>query len=605
VKALAAVTQESVGKSQMARAALRTLHPPEPTAASMQRVMSNQATQHLLRTGSIQTKLTVNTPGDEFEREADQVADQVMRMSMGSMSESPPSIQRMCTSCSNEIDERPIQRMCKECDDELQRKEASNPSVKISTGPGSPGAQRLCDDCEEEMQRQESDHSEPELTNAVESQILTLQSGGEPLPAQARSFFEPRFGRDFSDVRVHVDASAAVTAQSVNALAYTRGNHIVFGAGHYQPNTSTGRRLLAHELTHVVQQRQGGSATVQRSCGAAVPAGSCTSAASVFTPGVGPFRFRTGCDDFRSGQEATMLAAVAALPPTATMEIHGYASVDTPALTAFNERLACARANKAQAILSASPPTGPGVGARITNVVGHGPTPGPAADRQSVVLIVTVPPPPLPPPPPPPVCGTAVPTTTPATCAGRNAAYCAAAGCIPTNPWLSCVCTASGEVCRAVNAFTFVGTEGAALDLCISATATAVSRALTSAKGAWLLSTNRCIWGHWRAAFEAIHNPAAPIPSGLTAEWAAAVTTCRTRGVGSKACCDAHVEAEQHAIDTCGPYPSTTFGPLPTDVPGAPMCGRIVAALAPPPAFTGDFGLVADRITYGKSRCCP
>src|SRR5262249_7947181 len=75
---------------------------------------------------------------------------------------------------------------------------------------------------------------------------------------------------------------------------------------------------------------------------------------------------------------------------------------DTPALTAFNERLACARANKARAILSASPPAGAGVGPRITAVVGHGPTPGPAADRQSVVLIVSVPPPPPPPPPPTP-----------------------------------------------------------------------------------------------------------------------------------------------------------------------------------------------------------
>src|SRR6185436_21195819 len=122
----------------------------------------------------------------------------------------------------------------------------------------SPGVQRVCDDCEDEMQRKERSHSEPTLSTAVESQIGALQSGGEPLAAPARSFFEPRFGRDFSGVRVHADVSAAATAQSVNALAYTHGNHIVFGAGQYQPNTAGGRRPLAHELTHVVQQRHAG-----------------------------------------------------------------------------------------------------------------------------------------------------------------------------------------------------------------------------------------------------------------------------------------------------------------------------------------------------------
>jgi len=350
----------------------------------------NQAIQHSLRTEAVQAKLTVNTPGDQFEREADRVADQVMRMSVDRVSASPPSIQRMCSSCSNEIEAQPVQRMCKECDEEMQRKEAPN----ISTVTNAPGVQRVCDDCEDEMQRKERSHSEPTLSTAVESQIGALQSGGEPLAAPTRSFFEPRFGRDFSGVRVHADVSAAATAQSVNALAYTHGNHIVFGAGQYQPNTAGGRRLLAHELTHVVQQRHAGSATVQRACDSAVPATTCTAGPAVFTPGVGPFRFKTGCDDFITGQDAAMLAVVAAFRPTVTMEIHGYASVDAPSLSAFNEKLACARANKARDVLIAPPPAGLGIGPRITDVVGHGPTPGPASDRQSVVLIVRAPPPP-------------------------------------------------------------------------------------------------------------------------------------------------------------------------------------------------------------------
>jgi hypothetical protein len=80
-----------------------------------------------------------------------------------------------------------------------------------------------------------------------------LRAPGSPLDGGARAFFEPRFGHDFS--RVHTDARAAESAEAVEALAYTVGQHIVFGAGQYQPDTREGRRLLAHELAHTVQQR--------------------------------------------------------------------------------------------------------------------------------------------------------------------------------------------------------------------------------------------------------------------------------------------------------------------------------------------------------------
>ncbi len=79
-----------------------------------------------------------------------------------------------------------------------------------------------------------------------------LRTPGQPLDEQTRAFVEPRFGQDFGDVRVHTDAQAAESARSVGALAYTVGNHVAFGAGQYQPSSSTGQRLLAHELAHVV-----------------------------------------------------------------------------------------------------------------------------------------------------------------------------------------------------------------------------------------------------------------------------------------------------------------------------------------------------------------
>ena len=85
-------------------------------------------------------------------------------------------------------------------------------------------------------------------------------SGGQPLPASERSFFEPRFGRNFGEVRVHANAHANEAARNVNALAYTMGHDVVFGEGQYQPGTNPGRSLIAHELAHVVQQGAAGTA---------------------------------------------------------------------------------------------------------------------------------------------------------------------------------------------------------------------------------------------------------------------------------------------------------------------------------------------------------
>jgi hypothetical protein len=83
-------------------------------------------------------------------------------------------------------------------------------------------------------------------------------AGGTPLPGASRAYFEPRFGHDFSRVRVHTGSEAAAGARAVRARAYTVGSHIVFGSGEYAPDSMSGKRLLAHELTHVVQQNTHG-----------------------------------------------------------------------------------------------------------------------------------------------------------------------------------------------------------------------------------------------------------------------------------------------------------------------------------------------------------
>ena len=99
-----------------------------------------------------------------------------------------------------------------------------------------------------------------------------LRSPGQPLDPATRAFIEPRFGHDFSGVRVHNDARAAESAQAVNALAYTVGRDVVLGAGQYAPTTTDGQRLLAHELAHTIQQSQSPVAGTLMAIAAHMPA---------------------------------------------------------------------------------------------------------------------------------------------------------------------------------------------------------------------------------------------------------------------------------------------------------------------------------------------
>ena len=114
--------------------------------------------------------------------------------------------------------------------------------------------QRICPECKEErIQRKELDQINGEVPPIVNDVVSS--SGGKKLDDNTRAVMENSFGYDFSQVKIHTDSLAAKSAQSINALAYTSGQHIVFNRGSYSPDTSTGKKLLAHELTHVVQQR--------------------------------------------------------------------------------------------------------------------------------------------------------------------------------------------------------------------------------------------------------------------------------------------------------------------------------------------------------------
>ena len=121
--------------------------------------------------------------------------------------------------------------------------------------------QRKCAHCEEEekLQRKENTSQPTEASNETSSYINSLASKGLPLPESTRSFFEPKFGYDFSDIKIHNDSEAAKSADRINALAYTTGNNIVFNQNQFSPGSDSGKKLIAHELTHVVQQQSSDS----------------------------------------------------------------------------------------------------------------------------------------------------------------------------------------------------------------------------------------------------------------------------------------------------------------------------------------------------------
>ena len=133
------------------------------------------------------------------------------------------------------------------------------PAREIEPTAALPQINRKCAACEadEQLLRKTSDVAHPVAAEAASLVQEVLQSPGQPLDIATKTYFEPRFRHDFSRVRVHTDPQAMASAQAIQARAYTVGPDIVFGSGQYAPATQIGQRLLAHELTHVVQQERG------------------------------------------------------------------------------------------------------------------------------------------------------------------------------------------------------------------------------------------------------------------------------------------------------------------------------------------------------------
>jgi outer membrane protein OmpA-like peptidoglycan-associated protein len=304
----------------------------------LQRAIGNRAVRRLLQSGRLQTKLNISRPGDIDEQEADRAAEEVMRMP-------EPAVQRACAPCA---------------------------------AGGSP-----CPKCESEKEnlvQRSVEQSTDTAHTSVPDNFLQNLGPGQPLDSSTRGFFERRFGQDFSHVRVHAGTQAADSAGSMNALAYTIGRDVVFGAGQYAPGTFRGQRLLAHELTHVLQQRSA-APVMQRTCGEAAlgaPAPDCTRQ-TVDVPGE-VFYFVVDCDDLQAGEDRHLECFAAGLPPGTVLKVHGFASTDGDA--AYNWNLSCHRANQVSILLRRHRPD-----LTVTSPnFKHGPTAGPAASRRSVTV---------------------------------------------------------------------------------------------------------------------------------------------------------------------------------------------------------------------------
>jgi uncharacterized protein DUF4157 len=224
----------------------------------------------------IQKKLTVGQPNDKYEKEADAMADKVVqRLSNNSdvSSKKESVIQAKPVISSGNTITPFVQTKCASCEQEekLQKKgeEAETHEEQIQKKPifesnaeppdGEKNIQRKCAECEkEEKLQKKSDALSPQTASPdIESSLNSSKGSGDPLPAATRHQMENSFGADFSDVRIHNNSSATQMSRDLNAQAFTHGSDIYFNSGKLDTNSNSGKHLLAHELTHVVQQDAG------------------------------------------------------------------------------------------------------------------------------------------------------------------------------------------------------------------------------------------------------------------------------------------------------------------------------------------------------------
>jgi hypothetical protein len=200
----------------------------------LQRVIGNQGLQRMLAQRQIQAKLTVGAADDVYEQEADRVAQEVM-----SGASNNEAVQR----AGPEEDEMMLKRA------DIQRAGPEEDEMMLKRA---------------DIQRAGVDMSGSfDVDDNVESQISSLKGSGQALPGETKDFMESSFGQDFSNVRVHTSGESDALNRSIGARAFTTGSDIFMRPNEYSPESTQGKELLAHELTHVVQQT-GGKAQAKR-----------------------------------------------------------------------------------------------------------------------------------------------------------------------------------------------------------------------------------------------------------------------------------------------------------------------------------------------------
>ncbi|TDD96001.1 eCIS core domain-containing protein [Flavobacterium cellulosilyticum] len=183
---------------------------------------------------AIQKKLNIGSADDSYEVEADNMANNVMRIN-------EPSHQNVTQTGAL------LQRKCAHCEEEekLQRKPLAECITPL-------------------IQRSSNSESEGNASSHIENQINNSKGGGSNLDNETKSFMENRFGTDFSDVKIHTGSQAVQMSRELNAQAFTVGNAIYFNEGKFNPSSDAGKHLLAHELTHTVQQSGAIGRKIQR-----------------------------------------------------------------------------------------------------------------------------------------------------------------------------------------------------------------------------------------------------------------------------------------------------------------------------------------------------
>src|SRR5450432_2240770 len=224
----------------------------------------------------IQAKLTIGSPNDKYEKEADHVADKVVQRlaknetapaqintgiqakavqpkAVSPVAAVTPMVQAKCAGC--EQDEK-LQKKEEEKETETMHGRLQKKPIFESNARAEDQVQRKCAACEEgeHVQKQEGSSSVQSATPSVESGLSASKGSGNPLPEGTRSQMESSIGADFSGVRIHNNNAAAQLSDNLGAQAFTHGNDIYFNSGKYDTGSSEGKHLLAHELTHTVQQ---------------------------------------------------------------------------------------------------------------------------------------------------------------------------------------------------------------------------------------------------------------------------------------------------------------------------------------------------------------